>query len=543
MKSYSTLGSWLFLFLFAGNALGQEYQLIAHRGGIVEGKYPENSSGAIEAAIERGYWMVEADIRESKDGKLIVHHDEDFLRFYGDSRKVAASTWEEISQLRSKQGGHRPLLFSEFAALCKGRIQLMLDTKPPQHSKVFYQEMEEILLKNELLEKAYVIGSPESRSYFRGKARVGIKHLGLKKEVEAGIEVGKMYFLFMHGNELDSSHLNFARLHKVPIVPSVNLFHYREEDPMRGAYRDISWLREAGVTQFQIDSEYDQWFSNKQNIKKTLEEEASMDFNLMTFNIRYPNPADGINFWPNRKDLVASMIRYHDADILGIQEAFRSQLDELMEMLPGYSWLGLCRTSGDQSPEPDNEFSAILFKKDRFEVLEENTFWLSDSPESVGVAGWDAALPRIVTWAKFRDKYSGKSFFHFNTHFDHRGKQARQNSAKLLLERVNKVAGVNPVLVTGDFNAVPESLPYQVLTSFESPQKLSDALMLTESPHHGPLSTLTNGFKVAGVPGRRIDYIFIKNGVRVLRHAILSDSWGGRLPSDHLPVIATCRIP
>ncbi|MEM6631992.1 MAG: endonuclease/exonuclease/phosphatase family protein [Bacteroidota bacterium] len=333
------------------------------------------------------------------------------------------------------------------------------------------------------------------------------------------------------------------KLRSAPIVPSVNLSHYRAEDPMQGALRDISCFKEQGLTQFQIDSEYDKWFFNDPNRISSVLPEEFMDINIMTFNIRYPNPDDGFNYWPNRKELVASMIRYHDADILGIQEAFRSQLDELVVMLPDYAWVGVCRTSGDQNPNPDNEFSAILYKLERFDVLQNQTFWLSESPDIVGEAGWDAALPRIVTWAQFRDRRTDKTFFHFNTHFDHRGKEARAKSAQLLLNKITDIAGPSPVLISGDFNAVPESTPYQYLTAPQESERIYDALTLTESPHHGPLSTLTSGFKIAGVPGRRIDYIFIKNGVRILRHAILSDSWGGRLPSDHLPVLATCRIP
>jgi endonuclease/exonuclease/phosphatase family metal-dependent hydrolase len=157
---------------------------------------------------------------------------------------------------------------------------------------------------------------------------------------------------------------------------------------------------------------------------------------VMTFNIRFPNPGDGFNYWPNRKELVASMIRFNEADLVGVQEAFRSQLDELTQMLPGYAWTGLCRTDGSQNPDPDNEFSAILYRTDRFELLESETFWLSPKPSEVGSKSWDAALPRIVSWARFRDKQTQQEWYHFNTHFDHIGQQARLESARLILNKI-----------------------------------------------------------------------------------------------------------
>lgn len=261
---------------------------------------------------------------------------------------------------------------------------------------------------------------------------------------------------------------------------------------------------------------------------------------VMTFNIRYPSPADGVDYWPNRKEMVASMIRFYGADVVGLQEAFRFQLDELSALLPGYAWYGLCRTDGSMEPDPDNEFSAILYRQSRLDMLDSGTFWLSEAPDSAGSKGWDAALPRICSWARFRDKAGGGAFYHFNTHFDHIGEQARQESARLILSRFKSIAGDEPVLLTGDFNCTPTDEPYRLLTAKES--GLADALFRSEEPHHGPLSTWS-GFQFPGVPGRRIDFIFVNKQVQVLRHAILSDCWSGRFPSDHLPVLAEVGLP
>lgn len=259
---------------------------------------------------------------------------------------------------------------------------------------------------------------------------------------------------------------------------------------------------------------------------------------VMTFNIRYPNPADGPNYWPKRKEMVASMIRFHGADLIGVQEAFRSQLDELSEQLPGYAWTGVCRTDGSTRPNPDNEFSAIFYRTARFELLEGATFWLSETPGQAGQKGWDAALPRIVTWAKFKDLSTKQVFYHFNTHFDHQGQEARKQSARLLLRKVAEISGPYPAVLTGDFNARPDEAPMRILTDPSDPLHLLDGIGISETPHHGPDGTWTDSFQTPGVPGQRIDYILVKKGVRVLRHGILAETWYGRLPSDHLPVLA-----
>lgn len=261
-------------------------------------------------------------------------------------------------------------------------------------------------------------------------------------------------------------------------------------------------------------------------------------FNIMSYNLRLPVVQDGINYWPNRKEMVVSMMRFYQADLLGVQEAFRSQLDDITKMLPEYTWWGVCRTDGTTTPDPDNEFSAIIYRKDRFERLDGGTFWLSENPERVGEKGWDAALPRIVTWASFHDLKTGKQFYHFNTHFDHIGEKAREQSALLILERIKTIAGDKPVVLTGDFNCNETTTPYRNIVNENDPRHLTDAITITELPHHGPVATWTNGFQFPGVPGGRIDYVFVKNGFKVHQHAILSDCWSGRFPSDHLPVWA-----
>lgn len=254
---------------------------------------------------------------------------------------------------------------------------------------------------------------------------------------------------------------------------------------------------------------------------------------VMTFNIRYDEPQDKENAWPNRKELVASVIRFHHADLVGVQEALARQLKDLENLLPDYSWIGVGRTDGKAA----GEFSAILYRKSRFKQLESSTFWLSETPE-VSSKGWDAALPRIVTWIKLRDLQTGKTFYHFNTHFDHRGVRARHESARLLLDKTAQMSRDLPVVITGDFNFTESSEGYKLLTA-KSAEKTSvwrDARYVSEHGHHGPTSTF-NEFK-ALIPEMRIDYVFVKGNIRVLQHGVLSDTWDGRFASDHFPVLA-----
>lgn len=251
----------------------------------------------------------------------------------------------------------------------------------------------------------------------------------------------------------------------------------------------------------------------------------------MSFNIRYDEPRDGVNAWSNRKQKVADVIRFHKADLVGVQEALLTQLRDLEKMLPDMAWCGVGRADGKES----GEYSAILYRKARFQIQQCNTFWLSPTPEVAGSKGWDAALPRIVTWAKFLDRDTKKTIIHFNTHFDHIGQSARVESAKLILKRIGETSGKLPFVLTGDFNVVESNEAYKTIAG-----GMSDARYVSMHPHFGGDSTWT-GFKTIE-QGRKIDYIFVRKGMKVLEHGILSDQWNGLWASDHLPVIAEVEI-
>lgn len=252
---------------------------------------------------------------------------------------------------------------------------------------------------------------------------------------------------------------------------------------------------------------------------------------VMSYNIRFDNPNDGSSAWPYRKHAVADMIgRKYQVDIVGLQEVLVHQLHDLTNSLPYYNWVGAGRDDGHQK----GEYSPILYRSDKFDLIATNTFWLSENPEMPGSKSWDTSITRVVTWAKFKDRSSEKEFYFFNTHFDHRGVQARIESAKLLVERISEISENLPVIVTGDFNVNEQSEVYAVM---KEASFIHDARYVSESEHEGPTTSTNNWLEMRG-PETRIDYIFVGDNVRVLNHKILDDQYNSRFPSDHLPVLS-----
>ena len=249
---------------------------------------------------------------------------------------------------------------------------------------------------------------------------------------------------------------------------------------------------------------------------------------VVSFNIRYDNPQDGQNAWQFRKNRIAQFIRFQDADICGLQEALFQQANDLDSLLPEYDWIGVGRDDGSIK----GEFCPIFFRKNRFTVMDHGTFWLSETPSEAGSIGWDAALPRIVTWCLIRDSVTGNEIRFFNTHFDHVGKSAREMSVRLLIEKAVEYIGLNPLIITGDFNCTDTSIVYDFLRE----GGLHDALNISHEPHYGPNSTWNAFTEIE--ENQRIDFIFVNDLISVRKHAILTDKWDGRFLSDHLPVLA-----
>ncbi len=248
--------------------------------------------------------------------------------------------------------------------------------------------------------------------------------------------------------------------------------------------------------------------------------------NVMSFNIRYNNTGDGVNAWPNRKDNVKALVKFHDADILCVQEALALQVDQLSENT-NYERVGVGRTDGKR----EGEFAAIYFDKTRFKKKDGGTFWLSETPD-VPSKGWDAAIVRVCTWVKLHDKWNKKDFIVFNTHYDHVGVQARIEAAKLIKKKIMEIAPKLPVILTGDLNVTPETEAIATIKTF-----LTDTKEATIEPAYGPEGTF-NGFKFNAKLKERIDYIFVNKGFKVQKYGSITDSKDQRYPSDHLPIMA-----
>ncbi|QDT15813.1 endonuclease/exonuclease/phosphatase family protein [Alienimonas californiensis] len=263
---------------------------------------------------------------------------------------------------------------------------------------------------------------------------------------------------------------------------------------------------------------------------------------VMSFNLRYGTARDGENAWPHRKEFVAETIKTFSPDVLGTQETLAFQRDELLERLPGYAAFGVGREDGTEK----GEMTTLLYRTDRLEKLDGGHFWLSETPDEVGSQSWDTSLPRMASWLKLRDRRPGGAgdFWVFNTHFDHRGAQARAESATLMRAKIAAIAGDGPAIVTGDFNAVPGSLPYKNL--FGDPADAAGQRVTLRDSYRerrpdgepGQSAGTAGGFRREDRGESRIDWIAVTPHWAIVDAAIDRTHRDGRTPSDHDPVTA-----
>ena len=251
---------------------------------------------------------------------------------------------------------------------------------------------------------------------------------------------------------------------------------------------------------------------------------------VMSYNIRTATETDGPNKWAHRRDAMAAMLSDRRPDVLGVQEARRGQIDDLMSRVDGYAWVGDGRDGGGQG-----EFCPIFFDRRRFDLREHGTFWLSEQPETPS-NGWDAAFPRIATWAKLREKHTGREFLTLNTHLDHRGEQARVEGARLIVTRLDQFSNGLPIILTADLNARPDSDVYRIMTD-----TLRDATRARGAGHTGPAETYTGWIdrpRSTTRPTATMDYILLSPSTGVRWTQTLPSDWGGRQLSDHRAVLA-----
>jgi len=259
----------------------------------------------------------------------------------------------------------------------------------------------------------------------------------------------------------------------------------------------------------------------------------AQQFIVATYNIRYPATSDVGNLWNDRYPHLVELIRFHGFDIFGTQEGLKNQLEDIRGGLPGFDYIGVARDDGKEK----GEHTAIFYNVDKFEVLKQGNFWLAENTE-VPNKGWDAALPRICTWGLFKEKRTGFEFFLFNTHFDHIGTEARKESAKLIIKKAHELGNGVPMVITGDFNVDQRNESYHLLNDGG---EVKDAYELSPIKY-APNSTY-NGFNVGVTGDSRIDHIFLSKPFEVVRYGILTDSYQGKTPSDHFPVMVEVRVP
>ena len=259
---------------------------------------------------------------------------------------------------------------------------------------------------------------------------------------------------------------------------------------------------------------------------------AQNQMNIITYNIRYNTPSDKENAWPNRRNDVLKLLKRNNADIFSVQEALYDQITDLKDGMAGFDYVGVGRDDGNIN----GEFSAIYYNSNRYTLIENGTFWLSQTPQ-IPSKSWDAALNRICTWARLKEKETRKTFYIFNTHFDHKGVKARKESALLILKKIGEIAGrKDPVILTGDFNLTPDEKPLVLIR-----QKLKDSRQISETSPQGPVGTF-NDFDITSKLENRIDYIFVNKMVDVKRYGVLTDSRDNHYPSDHLPVLVEIQL-
>lgn len=244
------------------SAQEEPVRLIAHRGGVVDARRAENSRAAVEEALKRGYWMIEVDIWRTRDGHPVLHHDTTLRRYYGDDRRVADLSWDELRGLRANTDGSAPIDFETVCAMVSGRARLMLDVKGGAHPDEFYARIEQSLTRHGLLRDTFTLGADRMKPRFWGKIWMSTDRKGLRAAAGRGEAVDRHYFLFELGRLLDAEAVGLCREMGVTPVAALNTFRYHEEgvDDRQGAERDVRKLLGLGVRHFQIDSVYEYLF-------------------------------------------------------------------------------------------------------------------------------------------------------------------------------------------------------------------------------------------------------------------------------------------
>jgi endonuclease/exonuclease/phosphatase family metal-dependent hydrolase len=256
------------------------------------------------------------------------------------------------------------------------------------------------------------------------------------------------------------------------------------------------------------------------------------EITVMTFNLRFASNT-APNSWPQRRPVMRELLRTVSPDIIGTQEGLYPQLQDMAADLPEYHWLGLGRDGGSHG-----EFMAIFYKKDRFEVLEYDHFWLSDTPMLMASTTWGNTNRRMCTWIRLRDRSSGREFYCFNTHLDHLIQAAREKGAALIAQRIAALKQPLPVILTGDFNAVAkDNKAYDILID----AGMTDT-WYSAAQRVGENVNSFHGYKPVEKKGEHIDWILTRGPVVAEAAQVVQFQKNGQYPSDHFPVLAKLRF-
>lgn len=262
-----------------------------------------------------------------------------------------------------------------------------------------------------------------------------------------------------------------------------------------------------------------------------MKESEDKTINTMTFNIRYGRADDGDNSWEHRKDLVFKVIRESGCDFIGLQEALVFQIQEILEHCPSYTYTGVTR---EVDPKK-GEASPLLYDKDKWQLLESQTLWLSETPEIPGSKSWNSSFPRIFTWGRFKRKNDDTEILIYNTHYDHMSALARHNSSRTIIEHIYSKTNGMDVILMGDFNDAEDKPPITYLTT-NPVQLLKDAYRILHNEPSEMDMTFYGWKPHTPGTGKRLDYIFFLGDIIPVSAEVITYNLDGRYPSDHMPV-------
>lgn len=529
--------SFPLLALTLGLAAPPAVEIVGHRGASYDA--PENTVASVKLAWDQKADAAEFDVYLSKDGKIVVLHDRNLKRTAGIDKNVTDLTADELTKMEvgrwkgDRFAGERlPMLEDVLATVPAGK-RVFIEVKCGPE---IVPELDRVLKSTQLKPKQTAIISFNADVVAASKtARPDLKaywivSIAPKKNQPAPTAAE----LIAKAKAIHADGLDLSATPAVLTADFAKAVKAAKLELLVWTVNDVELARKMVAIGVEgITTDRPQW------LRARLADDP-YDLRVMSYNVRYATAKDGINGWDNRKEFLAETVTAFDPDLLGTQETLAIQRDFLAKKLPGHAGLGVGRDDGLEK----GEMMALYWRKDRFDKLDGGHFWLSETPDTVGSKSWDSLLPRMVTWVKLKDKKAPDDLpiLYLNTHFDHLGKTARLESAKLIRRKIASLGTGCRVLLTGDFNSGEGSEPYMtVFGDFEGkPSPLTDTYRAAHPTATKDEGT-GNGFLATKTAGPRIDWIGCTNDWAVRSAAIDRSARDGRTPSDHFAVNAVLK--